>query len=503
MYTASIAMEYILEVVQRFWPFLTAAAGLAFSIIASAHVIIYKRDSRAAVAWVGLIWLSPFVGALLYLLLGINRVRRRAAGRRRNDTAGFAPPADSYECGPSELAASLPGQYSHLAEMAEVTGRLTKLPLVRGNSVHPLFDGGEAYPAMLNAIQQATQSISLLSFLFDNDRLGRQFVDALGAAVKRGVEVRVLIDAAGARSSVPPVTGRLRSLGVRTELFMSGVLAGRFPRINPRNYPYLNLRNHRKIMVADGRLAFTGGMNIREAHLLADDPARGTKDVHFQLEGPVVQQLQATFAADWVFTTGEVLEGELWFPAPQPNSGEVFARAIPDGPDQDMDRMAMSFHGALAVAHHSVRIVTPYFLPDRSLISALSTCALRGVRVEIVLPAENNHNVVAWAAMAQMWQVLEWGCHVRMTAPPFDHSKLLVVDDALCVIGSSNWDPRSLRLCFELGVECYDTELAARLNARIDQQLVGAHSLTKEQVDARSLPAKLRDGICRLGAPYL
>lgn len=503
MYTAASAMEYILETLQRFWPFFTAGAGLAFSVIASAHVIIYKRDSRASVAWVGLIWLSPFVGALLYLLLGINRVRRRAAGRRRNDTAGFAPAAEGYECSPAELAASLPGQYAHLAEMAEVTGRLTKLPLVRGNSVQPLFDGSEAYPAMLKAIEQATSSISLLVFLFDNDSLGRQFADALGAAVERGVEVRVLIDAAGARSSVPPVTGRLRSLGVQTELFMSALLSGRFFRFNPRNYPYLNLRNHRKILVTDGRVGFTGGMNIRETHLHPDDSVHGTKDVHFQLEGPVVQQLQATFAADWSLTTGEVLEGERWFPAPKSTSGEVFARTIPDGPDQDMDRMAMGFQGALAVARHSVRIVTPYFLPDRALISALSTCALRGVRVEIVLPAENNHNVVAWAAMAQIWQVLEWGCRVSMTVPPFDHSKLLVVDDALCVIGSSNWDPRSLRLCFELGVECYDTELATQLNARIDKQLVGSYELTKEQVDARSLPVKLRDGIFRLAAPYL
>ncbi|MCA1755160.1 MAG: phospholipase D-like domain-containing protein [Spirochaeta sp.] len=471
-------MDYVLQALQQSWPFLTAFAGLAFSLIASAHVIIYKRDSRASVAWVGLIWLSPFVGAVLYVLLGINRVRRRAAGKRRTDTAGIMPSTEEYACTPAELGASLPSTNAHLADMAEVTGRLTKLPLVSGNVVQPLFDGGEAYPAMLGAIEQAQHSITLLVFLFDNDPLGKQFVEALGAAVKRGVEVRVLIDAAGARSSVPPVTGRLRSLGVRTELFMSGVLAGRFLRLNPRNYPYLNLRNHRKIMVSDGRLAFTGGMNIREAHLLTDDPARGTKDVHFRLEGPVVQQLQATFAADWVLTTGEVLEGELWFPPLTTTDGRVFARAIPDGPDQDMDRMAMSFHGALAVARRSVRIVTPYFLPERSLISALSTCALRGVRVEIVLPAENNHDVVAWAAMAQMWQVLEWGCRVSMTAPPFDHSKLMVVDDALCIIGSSNWDPRSLRLCFELGVECYDTELAARLNARIDEQLLNSHELT-------------------------
>ncbi|MFP4011862.1 MAG: phospholipase D-like domain-containing protein, partial [Spirochaetaceae bacterium] len=151
----------------------------------------------------------------------------------------------------------------------------------------------------------------------------------------------------------------------------------------------------------------------------------------------------------------------------------------------------------------SVRIMTPYFLPERALIAALNTCALRGVTVDIVLPHRSNLRMVSWAAMAQMWQVLEWGCRVWLSPPPFDHSKLMIIDGALSLIGSSNWDPRSLRLNFELGLECYDVDLAAKLERLFDERTAAAHRLTLREVNARPLPIKLRDGVVRLAAPYL
>ncbi|MGM0675444.1 MAG: phospholipase D-like domain-containing protein, partial [Spirochaetota bacterium] len=283
--------------------------------------------------------------------------------------------------------------------------------------------------------------------------------------------------------------------GIRTAHFMSRLLALRTP--------YLNLRNHRKILIVDGKIGFTGGMNIRQAHVLADRPAHPIRDVHFRIVGPVVHQLQATFVEDWQFSTGELLSGERWFPTPQKSNGEVGARVIPDGPDKNMDKMSMAFQGALAAARHSVRIMTPYFLPERQLIAALNTCALRGVVVDIVIPQKGNLRMVEWASMAQMWQILEWGCRVWQSEGPFDHGKLMVVDGALSLIGSSNWDSRSLRLNFELGVECYDVALARRLEAQIDERIAHSHRLTKPEVDSRPLPIKLRDGFVRLAAPYL
>jgi cardiolipin synthase A/B len=473
---------------------LTAVAGVLISILASSHAVLYKRDSRAAVAWVGLIWLVPFLGGLLYLLLGINRIRRKVAGRRGHESVHFNP-LDDFSCSMQDLAVHLPPGCEDLREMAKLCESLTRLPLMKGNSIEALFDGDEAYPAMLEAIDAATSSINLVVYIFDNDSVGKRFLSALSHAVARGVDVHVLIDGVGSRYPGLEITGLLREAGVRTELFMSGFW--------PWRTPYLNLRNHRKVMVIDGCTGFTGGMNIRTEYLLADNPTSPARDIHFRVKGPVVQQLQAAFVADWLFTNGELLEGEQWFPPCRSVPGSVLARVISDGPDQDMDKMSMAFQGALAAARHKVLVMTPYFLPDRALIAALNICALRGVEVDIVLPQENNLKMVAWASMAQMWQVLEWGCRVWMSAPPFDHSKVMVIDGALSLIGSSNWDPRSLRLNFELGVECYDANLTQQLESRIRKSMESANRLTLADVDARPLPVKLRDGLIRLAAPYL
>ena len=483
----------MLQMVHYAWIYLTAGVSVLLSALTMGHAIIYKRDSRAAVGWVGLIWLAPIIGPFLYLLLGINRVRRRASKVQR-DEHGHLTDDLPATCSLAELGTTLPDHAAHLLEMARMNERLTDVPLLKGNEVTPLRNGDEAYPAMLKAIAEAERSITLTTYIFDNDTNGHVFADALADAVRRGVEVRVLIDAVGARYSLPPITHRLRQQGVRTARFMPSYL--------PWTTPYFNLRSHRKILVIDGQHGFTGGMNIRGGNMLAADDPHPTRDIHFYVRGPVVHELQATFVQDWYFTTGEELRAAPWF-SPIQESGDVIARAIHDGPDKDYDKMRSAFQGALAVAERHVKILTPYFLPDAALIGALNTCALRGVQVDIVVPRINNLKMVAWASMAQMWQILEWGCSVWLNPPPFDHSKVLVVDGHWSLIGSSNWDPRSLRLNFELGLECYSCSLAEDLGRYIDERIRDATPLTLEHVNRRSLPVKLRDGMARLFAPYL
>jgi cardiolipin synthase len=265
-----------------------------------------------------------------------------------------------------------------------------------------------------------------------------------------------------------------------------------------------NLRNHRKILVVDGRLGFTGGMNIRHACVLGDDSRRCVRDLHFRVEGPVVNQLQEVFAEDWVFTTGEALEGGVWFPRLEPlPGGTAFVRGTPDGPDDDFDKLRWAMLGGLAIARRRVRIQTPYFLPDPALLSAINVAAMRGVDVQLLLPERNNLPFMTWAAMAQMWEILGHGCHVWMVGGGFDHGKAMVVDDAWCFVGSANWDARSLRLNFEFNIEVFDADLAAKLNAILDRRLEDARELTLDEVNGRSLPRKIRDGMARLFSPYL
>jgi cardiolipin synthase len=483
-------MEPLVNLIQSLGS-VPVALTFLLSVIASAHVVLYKRDSRAAVAWVGLIWLAPIAGSVLYVLLGINRIRRQAVTQRtarRVITGETALPPVAPR---PEL---LPPEVQHLHPLAELVDRISSRRIKPGNAITPLVNGDEAYPEMLAAIENAELTVALSTYIFDNDEVGRQFQEALERAVKRGVEVRVLVDTVGARYSWPPIWRSLKQRGVRVALF------GRT--LWPWRMPYLNLRNHRKLLVADGRVGFTGGMNIRQGHVLGTHPSHPVEALHFKLEGPVVAQLMRTFADDWLFTTGELLDDVTWFP-PLDVSGSVVARGINDGPDEDFEKARFVFLGALACAQKSVRIVTPYFVPDQGLISALDVTALRGVTVEILLPEESNLALVQWASTAQLWQVLARGCRVFTTPAPFDHSKLMVVDDGWALFGSSNWDARSLRLNFEFGVECYDAALAAKLNALIERKLERAREVTAAEVNGRSLPVKLRDGIARLAAPYL
>jgi cardiolipin synthase len=362
--------------------------------------------------------------------------------------------------------------------------------------VQPLVNGDEAFPAMLAAIESASHSISLVSYIFDNDASGEQFAAALGRAVKRGVAVRVLIDAAGTRYSSPPITRRLKSLQVPHARFLPASL------FTPWRVATINLRNHRKILVVDGQTAFAGGMNIRHGNMLADHPKSPVQDLHFRIEGPVVTQLQDAFANDWAFATGEILDGSIWFPRLR-GHGKVIARVITDGPDADFEKARWMLLAALAEAQTSVQILTPYFLPDLALVSALNLAALRGVRVDIILPGKNNLPFVHWASRATWWQMLEHGCHVWLTPPPFDHSKLMVVDGHWMLLGSANWDARSLRLNFELNVECYGRDLAQAMAAIAGKKLLGAHEVTLAEVDARTVPGKLRDATARLFSPFL
>jgi cardiolipin synthase len=216
----------------------------------------------------------------------------------------------------------------------------------------------------------------------------------------------------------------------------------------------------------------------------------------------VVEQLQEAFADDWFFCTRERLHGPTWFPQQQA-AGSVIARALVAGPDKNFEKLRWAIQGALACAQREVRIVTPYFIPDQSIISALNVTAMRGVAVDIVMPSKNNLPYVDWASRAMWWQVLERGCRIWLTPPPFDHSKVLLVDGAWAMIGSANWDPRSLRLNFELNLECYGAEFASELTKVIDAKMKKARRVTLEQMDKRSTAVRLRDGTARLLSPYL
>ncbi len=477
-----------LDRLAQFWPHLAAGFDLLASVFASAHALLNKRDSRAATLWLGVIWMLPVLGPLLYLALGVNRIRRRAVSLAVHKTFSRSIPENLGE--PEHDGAE------HLKHLASVVNRVTTQPLTTGNKIEPLVNGDAAFPVMLAAIESAQSSVSLVTYIFDNDAAGRKFIAALARAVQRGVAVRVLVDAAGTRYSWPPITWNLRRAGIPFARFLPSSL------LTPWRVATINLRNHRKALIVDGRIGFTGGMNIRQGNVLAERPKSPVQDLHFRVAGPIVTELQEAFANDWMFSTDEILDGDRWFPEVL-EAGDIIARAIPDGPDADFENLRLTLLAALAEAQTSVKILTPYFLPDTALILALNLAALRGVKVDILLPEKNNLPPVHWASRSLWWQVLERSCRIWLTPPPFDHSKLMIVDRHWVLLGSANWDARSLRLNFELNVECYGRSFAQEMEKVFARKLATAREVTLADADGRSIATKLLDAVARLFSPYL
>jgi len=482
-----------------------SAAGVLHVLIVAVvgtHVLLNKQNEGAAFSWLGIVVLSPFVGVALYWVFGINRIRRHAqaelARGHTPEATGAPSPADARALPVS--ASPLPPRWQGLMRLGLAIHPESYLS---GNDLDPLIDGDEAYPAMLSAIERARTSVVLSSYIFEYDAAGKLFVEALVDARRRGVEVRVLIDGIGVGygHSLVRADRVLRKAGVPTARFLSF-----FSRSGTR---FLNLRNHRKILSVDGRVAFLGGMNIRAGNLLRRPSKHPTKDVHFRVRGPVIDQINAVFTEDWWFSTRETLSLPRWPGTPDaladdgdlPHDADVVSRVLRDGPDENYQKLQHAIIGAINVARESVDVVTPYFLPPVTVVSALQIASLRGVRVRVCVPARNNLRVVGWAMRANVRKLVGYGIEIVATPPPFDHSKLCVVDDRWSLIGSSNWDARSLELNFEVNLECYDPALNARLRTLVDAKCAAGVAQTGEPRE--SLPIRLRNNFFRLFSPYL
>ena len=463
-----------------------SALAILLSVACAGHALLWKRDPRAAVGWIAVCLLLPGLGALLYLLFGVNRIKAKARYLRRR-----WPIPDNSDLEDPALTADWPSEHFGFTRLSR---KVTRRRFVQGNSIELLVNGEEAYPAMLAEIEGASESVGLCTYIFDSDHVGLQFVEALAGAVARGVDVKVLVDGVGEIYSRPRISRLLRKRGIPTARFLPW---DRWPRVL-----HLNLRNHRKILVVDGKLAFTGGMNIGARHLAeAEDNSDKALDLHFKVRGPVVADIEQAFLEDWSFATGaNHLRAE---PLDLPSAGDLWARVIIDGPNEDFEKLKWIYMGAANAARESVRVMTPYFVPDRELVASLNAAALRGAKVEIVLPEKSNLPFVSWATDAMLWQVLEHGVQVYRQPPPFTHSKLFVVDDHYAIVGSGNFDARSLRLNFEFNLEIYGEAFVPRLAQHVDQAKARSAPITLSEMDARPLAIRLRDGFARLFAPYL
>ena len=447
------------------------------------HILLYKRDTHSALGWIMACMFIPFGGPLAYFLFGINRVRTRARNlNRRLFKIG-------YEVG---LAKLIP---TGLVEkgIRAIGYHITGAELSLGNTVNIFHNGDEAYPAMLESIKHAKNRILLTTYILKTDKIGKAFIDALSEAVHRGVDVRVLVDGIGEFYSWPKPSALLVKNNVSVAKFMP-------PSLFPPSI-YINMRNHRKLLIIDNDVAFAGGMNISDGNTSLANKPRKITDCHFSFRGLFVNDLSKIFHEDWLLATGEQLSSKITTSAS--NDGDTPCRVIPDGPGDEMDFLSLTIQAVIATASESIEIMTPYFVPSRELISSLQSAALRGVSVRIVLPAKNNLFYIHWANRNILSELLQLKIEIFYQVAPFCHSKLLCIDDEYCLVGSANLDPRSLRLNYEVGIEIFSKEMNLIIRSHFADAISKSTRLNRMELENRSIPIRLRDSLVSLLSPYL
>lgn len=492
------------------WRGIWIALGTGLHVLTVLAVVLHclrrRRESAPTLLWIFLAWGLPFFGALLYVMFGVDRVphkgfRKRvkderllAARRAREDEAlPLAYWRAVHEAGHCEPATAL-GRDVNQALNGIIEGH----PLLCGNAVRLLVTGDAAYPAMLAAIRGARDHIHLQTFIVADDATGRAFLDALAERARAGVRIRLLYDRFGCTHAL--LAGLFRRYRHIPRLSIAG-----WTQANPLKAQFqVNLRNHRKIMIVDGREAFMGGINLHQENV-ARPSADAIRDYHVQIAGPSVQELQYTFLKDWYYMTDEdpaELLRQAYFPHVTP-AGASAVRVISSGPSVEHEYIAEAFFMAIAAARRQALIVTPYFVPPRELVRLLRAAALRGVDVRLVVPARNNHRYVGMAARALYEELLKAGVRVFERRAPFMHAKALIVDDELAILGSSNWDSRSLRLNYETDLLVLDPAFAERCKAQAHAEFAEAEEIRLEAWGRRPIRQRWVENLCFLMSPVL
>jgi cardiolipin synthase len=486
-------MSGLSDAVARLLPYVgVAVTSFGFALVPL--VLLRRREPSSTIAWILALIFLPGLGAALFLMHGRDRVRWPARRKRAADEVVRVRLR-------AERRASLLGAEAELEAMQASERRIFKVcsghgagtEISAGNRVELLGDGRAAIDAMSRAIDGAKESVLFECYLIRNDETGKAFRDRLVRAAERGVDVRVLVDAYGCFWLPNSWYRPLRRAGVKLAEFLPLRLAFRLP---------MNLRTHRKILIVDGRVAFTGGVNIGDEYARATPREPMWCDSHIKVEGPAVGSLTGVFLRDWHFMTGEMAVSEGFFPTCSAG-GTVTMAVVPSGPDDTLEAIHRTFFAAIVAAQRRVWITTPYFVPDRSLLVALETAALRGVDVQMILPSRSNHKVTHRAGCSYYTELLEFGVAIYEYQPGMIHKKTMLVDDAVSLVGSANMDMRSFRLNFEVHALMYDRALAEQLEASFLRDREQARKLDPERWAARPWSRRVGEGAARLVSPIL
>ncbi|HEX2252589.1 MAG TPA: cardiolipin synthase [Thermoanaerobaculia bacterium] len=475
-----------------------------------------RHRPRIALAWLAVIHGLPWIGPLLYLLLGdfgLRRSVRRHARIRKELEEGdrdLAREADGAgDIDRARESGEDPGRRdpdpddSGLREMIRLTEGITTrrfggLPILAGNRVELVIDTDDAVDRLVAAIDGAERHVHLLFFIINPDEVGRRVADALVRAARRGARCRVLADEYGSGRVAEPsffdsLAPELRRAGVEVH----GILPIRLVRHPLARF---DVRNHRKLAVVDGALAFAGSLNLHAGGFAL--PGGTWRQLTAILDGPAVHQLQLLFAEDWYFTTGELLDDEDVFP-PCAAVGDVWVQTVPGGPSYESDLMELLVIGALNGARERVVITTPYFVPTDAATIALRLAALRGVQVQLLVPAASDQWAADWAGRSFFGELMSAGVEIWCHRRGLLHTKAVSVDDRFSLLGSTNFDSRSFYINYELNLVLYGTRVTADVRACQEQYLAEATRIDLEAWRHRPQWRQLAEHSAKLLSPIL
>ncbi|HEY3346550.1 MAG TPA: cardiolipin synthase [Nitrospirota bacterium] len=461
-------------------------------ILLSCIFIIYERNSpTGTLAWLLAMIFFPFAGLLMYFIFGRHRVRMRIKLIRAiRESVGDLRQKLDLKGSFNEVIKGHP-KYEDLMRLAY---NFPGPPPTAGNSVVLQGSAKESYPDMLRTISEAKEHVHAMYYIIRPDESGRKLMDALVERAKAGVEVRLLYDDIG-------------SWSMKLKFFRPLIEAGgtvreyrpvHFSRI--RTF-YANFRNHRKMLIVDGKTAFTGGINIGDEYLGRDKKIGNWRDTNIKVTGPAAAHLQLTFAEDWYYVTGELLTQAYVNPGRQ-TGGEI-VQVVPSGPDRYREHISHIFFTAITSARKRLFIASPYFVPDESVLTALTAASLRGVDVRLLFPKNWDRRIIKYASRSYYREMLEAGCKIYEYGNGFMHAKTMSVDGDLGIVGTANMDIRSFRLNFEVCTVCYSAKVASDLEHQFMRDLEDAEEIRLKRFSKRPRPEVFLENIARLTSAVL
>lgn len=464
-----------------------------------AFIIIFfeRREPTSTWAWILVLFFLPIAGFVLYLSFG-RRLRQKHLFRWEGKKKIGIETLVDYQIGAIkkdafEYRLDDTSHYKDLIYMHLVNNHAV---LTQDNHVDVFDDGHAKFERLLEDIARAKTNIHIQYYIFRLDHLGQRILDALIKQAKRGVKVRLLFDDMGSRGVHKRHFKELMRYGGEVEIFFPAIL----PLINPR----LNYRNHRKLVIIDGRIGYIGGFNVGDEYLGLDPKFGYWRDTHLRIEGSAVHPLQTRFLLDWNQASDRKdLQYEDHFFPTITRKGDVGVQIVSSGPDSDWEQIKNGYLKLINIAKKYIYIQTPYFIPDDSFMDAVKIACLSGIDVRIMIPNKPDHMFVYWATYAHVGELIEAGARIYIYDNGFLHTKMIVIDDEASTVGTANIDSRSFKLNFEVNAFIYDRTVSHQLAEIFERDMLYSHELTRELYNKRKRLIKWKESISRLLSPIL